>query len=101
MANESAYLAAAKLLLASEAEVVVVGLVPLTVRLNTTNPGVFGPFAAGLADLAVRSGKWVGIAVEGGPLFDAYRQGLRAAGLPVFLTMEEALEGLRLIADEM
>lgn len=101
MANEAAYLAAAKLLLASEAEVVVVGLVPLTVRLNTTNPGVFGPFAAGLADLAVRSGKWVGIAVEGGPLFDAYRQGLRAAGLPVFLTMEEALEGLRLIADEM
>ena len=101
MANEAAYLAAAKLLLASEAEVVVVGLVPLTVRLNTTDPGVFGPFAAGLADLAVRSGKWVGIAVEGGPLFDAYRQGLRAAGLPVFLTMEEALEGLRLIADEM
>ncbi len=101
MANESAYLATAKLLLASDADVVLVGLVPLTVRLNTTDPGVFGPFAAALADLAVRSGKWVGIAVEGGPLFDAYRQGLRTAGLPVFLTMEEALEGLRLIADEM
>jgi len=43
----------------------------------------------------------VGVAVEGGPLFDAYRQALRTAGLPVFLTMEEALEGLRLIATEM
>jgi hypothetical protein len=43
----------------------------------------------------------VGVAVEGGPLFDLYRQGLRTAGLPVFLTMEEALEGLRLIASEM
>jgi hypothetical protein len=43
----------------------------------------------------------VGVAVEGGAIYDAYRQGLREAGLPVFSTMEEALEGLRLIASEM
>ncbi|MBP1773742.1 MAG: CoA-binding protein [Holophagaceae bacterium] len=101
MANEAAYLASAKLLLDTAADVVVVGLVPLTKRLNTTDPAVFGAFAAALAALAERSGKWVGVAVEGGHLFDAYRQGLRAAGLPVFLTMEQALEGLRLIASEM
>jgi hypothetical protein len=53
-----------------------------------------------LTRLASASGKWLGVAVEGGPLFDLYRQELRAAGLPVFLTMEEALEGLRLIASE-
>lgn len=100
MANEAAYLASARLLAATEADAVVIGLVPLTRRLDTTDPGVFGPFAAALAALAETSGKWVGVAVEGGPLFDAYRQGLRAAGLPVFLTMEEALEGLRLIASE-
>lgn len=101
MANEAAYLAAARLLAATEADAVVIGLVPLTRRLDTTDPGAFGPFAAALAALAETSGKWVGVAVEGGPLFDAYRQGLREAGLPVFLTMEEALEGLRLIASEM
>ena len=51
--------------------------------------------------LAQAAGKWLGVAVEGGPLYDRYRQELRAAGLPVFLTMEEALEGLRLIASEL
>ncbi len=101
MANESAYLASAKLLLASEAEAVVVGLVPLTIRLETKQLEAIQSFASELASLARASGKWVGVAVEGGPLYDLYRQGLRAAGLPVFLTMEEALEGLRLIATEM
>lgn len=101
MADEAAYLAAARLLAATEADVVLIGLVPLTQRLDTTDPGVHGPFAAALAALARSSGKWLGVAVEGGDLFDEYRQSLRAAGLPVFLTMEEALGGLRLIASEM
>ncbi|MDP1831654.1 MAG: acetate--CoA ligase family protein [Geothrix sp.] len=101
MANEAAYLATARLLLATEAEAVVVGLVPLTVRLDTQHPDAIQAFASALADLTRASGKWVGVAVEGGHLYDTYRQGLRAAGLPVFLTMEEALEGLRLIASEM
>jgi acyl-CoA synthetase (NDP forming) len=101
MADEAAYLASAGVLLASEADVVVVGLVPLTRRLGTADPADFGPFAKALADLARSHGKWLGVAVEGGHLYDAYRQGLREAGLPVFLTMEEALEGLRLIAAEL
>ncbi len=101
MANESAYLAAAKVLLGSEAEAVVVGLVPLTVRLDTTQPEAIRAFASEWVRLAQASGKWLGVAVEGGALFDLYRQELRAAGLPVFLTMEEALEGLRLIASEV
>ncbi|MFN7959066.1 MAG: acetate--CoA ligase family protein [Holophagaceae bacterium] len=101
MASESAYLAAARLLLASEAEAVVVGLVPLTVRLETVQPQAIRAFASELVRLAQASGKWLGVAVEGGALFDLYRQELRAAGLPVFLTMEEALEGLRLIASEV
>jgi len=100
MADEAAYLDSARLLLDTEADVVVVGLVPLTKRLDTSDPAVYGPFATALATLAQASGKWVGVAVEGGALYDAYRQALREAGLPVFLTMEEALEGLRLIAAE-
>ncbi len=101
MADEAAYLAAVELLLGTEADVVVVGLVPLTKRLDTVNPEAYGAFASALKTLALSSGKWVGVAVEGGPLYDDYRQGLRDAGLPLFLTMEEALEGLRVIATEM
>ena len=101
MANESAYLAAAKVLLNSEADVLVVGLVPLTSRLETTQIEAIQSFASDLAGLARTSGKWVGVAIEGGPLYDLYRQGFRDSGLPVFLGMEAALEGLRLIASEM
>ncbi len=101
MANEAAYLAMARLLLASEADVVVMGLVPLTIRLDTSGVEAIQAFASELTTLARASGKWLGLAVEGGSLFDLYRQELRAAGLPVFLGMEEALEGLRLIASEM
>ena len=100
MADEAAYLATAKLLLSSEADVVVVGLVPLTKRLETEDAAVYSPFAEALAAAARSAGKGLGVAVEGGPLYDAYRQALREAGLPVFLTLEEALEGLRLIASE-
>lgn len=101
MADGAAYLACAELLLATEADVVVVGLVPLTKRLDTTDPQAIATFSAALAATARKAGKWLGVAVEGGALYDAYRQGLREAGLPVFLTMEEALEGLRLIASEV
>ncbi len=100
MADEAAYLASTQFLLETEADAVVVGLVPLTRRLATADPAAFGPFARALKELATASGKWVGVAVEGGAIYDAYRQGLREAGLPVFLTMEEALEGLRVIASE-
>ena len=100
MADATAYLATTRLLLTTEADAVVIGLVPLTVRLETTDPASIRAFATGLAALAQASGKWVGVAVEGGHLYDPYRQGLRAAGLPVFLTMEEALSGLSLIATE-
>ncbi len=100
MADEAAYLACARLLTQTEADTLVVGLVPLTRRLDTTDPAAFGAFARQLADLARTSGKGLGVAVEGGALYDAYRHGLREAGLPVFLSMEEALEGLRLIASE-
>ena len=101
MADEAAYLACARLLLDGEAEALVVGLVPLTKRLDTVDPAAFSTFARALADLAKGKGKWLGVAVEGGALYDAYRQGLRAAGIPLFLTMEEALEGLRLVATEL
>ncbi len=100
MADEAAYLASTQFLLETEADAVVVGLVPLTRRLATADPTAFGPFARALKELAAARGKWVGVAVEGGAIYDAYRQGLREAGLPVFLTMEEALEGLRVIASE-
>ena len=101
MADEAAYLACAELILTTSADTLVVGLVPLTRRLDPVDPVAIGAFAGKLATLARALDKALGVAVEGGAIYDAYRQGLRAAGLPVFLTMEAALDGLRLIASEM
>jgi len=39
------------------------------------------------------------VAVEGGPIYEPYRQALQRAGLPVFLSMERALLGLKLLAE--
>jgi acyl-CoA synthetase (NDP forming) len=97
MADGKAYLACAKALAAGGADTVVVGIVPLTVRLETRDEAAMDAFAAALA--ALGRGKRLGVAVEGGDLFEAYRNSFRRAGLPVFLSMEKALQGLRIIAE--
>jgi len=99
MADEEAYLACAALAARSAADTVVIGIVPLTMRLDTWDEGKMAAFAGRLAEVAKTSGKRLGVAVEGGPLFEPYRQALMNAGLPVFLSMEKALLGLRLLAE--
>lgn len=99
MADEAAYLASARLVAATAADTVLVGLVPLTMRLETRDMGKMLDFAKALAAVAQESGKRIGVAVEGGPIFEPYRQALQRAGLPVFLSMERALQGLKLLAD--
>jgi acyl-CoA synthetase (NDP forming) len=99
MADEAAYLACAALAARSAADTVVIGLVPLTMRLDTWDAVRMDAFAQGLAQVAADAGKRLGVAVEGGPLFEPYRQSLMRAGLPVFLSMEKALLGLQLLAE--
>jgi len=99
MADEAAYLGAARLVAATAADTLVIGLVPFTRRLDTTDPANMDAFAGALAALARESGKRVGVAVEGGALYEPYREALMKAGLPVFLTMEKALQGLRILAE--
>jgi acyl-CoA synthetase (NDP forming) len=99
MADEKAFLECARIVLESEADTLVLGLVPLTRRLDTTDPQAMRSFAQALAELARSSGKRVGCAVEGGELFEPYRLALESAGLPVFYSMERALQGLRFIAE--
>jgi acyl-CoA synthetase (NDP forming) len=99
MADEAAYLACAGLLARTGADTVVIGLVPLTMRLNTVDPARMAAFAQSLAEIARTSGKRLGVAVEAGPLFEPYRQALMQAGLPVFISIEKALLGLQLLAE--
>lgn len=93
MARESVFLEAAEILL-REAAVLVVGLVPFTRNLDTSPAG--GTRLAGaLLHLGRTRGKPIGIAIDAGPDYEAYRRAFADAGLPVFDRVETALRGLR------
>lgn len=96
MADETAFLKAAEILLGA-AEVLVIGLVPFTKRLNTAC-GEAAPFVTALARLRETHGKPVAVAVDAGADYENYRRALRGAGLPVFDRVETALLGLQTLA---
>jgi len=99
MAGEAPYLEGTELIAKGEADSVVVGLVPLTQRLNTADPEKMDAFAQALMAIARRTGTRIGIAVDAGFNYDPYRVALMKAGLPVFATMERALLGLAKLAE--
>jgi len=96
MADARAFLAAADLLLESAA-ILVVGLVPFTPRLDPA-PAAAPAFAEALATLARRHRKPVGVAVDAGPDYTAFRTAFSRAGLPVFPRPESALRALQALA---
>ena len=99
MADEAAVLDCCRFALGTMADTLVLGLVPLTRRLETGDPAGMAAFAQDLLALARGSGKRLGVVVDGGPAFQAYRQAFQEAGLPLFVSMEKALSGLQLLAE--
>lgn len=96
MAGEAAFLDSAAILL-PHAAALVVGLVPFTRRLDNS-PGGAARFAGAFASLQRTHGKPVGIVIDAGDEYAAYRAAFAEAGLPVFTRMESALRGLRILA---
>ena len=95
MADESAFLDAADILL-REAAALVVGLVPFTRKLDTS-PAGGTRLAVAFAKLRDRHGKPVAVVVDAGPDYAEYRLAFTGAGLPVFDRVETALRGLRVL----
>jgi acyl-CoA synthetase (NDP forming) len=98
MAGEAPYLEGVELVAKGAADSVVVGLVPLTQRLNTADPAKMDAFAQALLGIARRTGTRIGVAVDAGSVYEPYREAMMKAGLPLFATMERALLGLRKLA---
>lgn len=95
MADESAFLSAAEILL-RECAVLVVGLVPFTRKLGTSDDGA-QRFAHHLATLARAAGKPLGVAIDAGAAYESYRGVFAAEGVPTFDRIESALVGLRVL----
>jgi len=99
MAGEAPYFEGTELIAKGEADSLVVGLVPLTQRLETVDPLKMATFAKSLRDLAASTQTRIGVAVDAGAMYEPYREALMKAGLPVFGTMERALSGLVKLAE--
>lgn len=97
MASEDGYLKAVEVVLDSPAPILVLGLIPFTRRLHTDFLDAT-PFAQNLAKLAQERRKALAVVVDAGTEYEPYRQAFATAGLPVFIRMEDALEGLKALA---
>lgn len=96
MAGATDFIAATSLLIET-AGIVVLGLVPFTPRLDTTEAGA-AKLARMLRALRDVHHKPIGLVVDAGVEYAAFRATLQRAGLPVFDRMESALRGLRVLA---
>ncbi len=96
MAGEDAFLDCATFLL-GHAAALVVGLVPFTRKLDNSPAGA-ARFAGALASLQRAQDKPVGIVIDAGDDYAAYRAAFAEAGLSVFTRMESALRGLKMLA---
>jgi acyl-CoA synthetase (NDP forming) len=82
----------------SEAAILVVGIVPFALHLGTEDLEATRAFSRDLMAQALARGKALAFAVDAGPDFEAYRDALASSGAPVFLRVEDALEGLKALA---
>lgn len=97
MATEEAYEQAARLLLESdEVDALVMSAVPLTPSLLTTPAELKKPgsLAERLPRLFAASPKPLVFVVDSGPLYDALAHAVRAAGVPVFRSADQAVRAL-------
>ena len=95
MAGPNDFIAAAALLIQA-AEVVALGLVPFTPKLDTTGEGAM-KLARMLTALRDVHRKPIGIVVDAGLEYAEFRSVFQRAGLAVFTSMESALRGLRVL----
>ena len=95
MASESPYLESIELVARGEADSIVVGLVPLTQRLSTQDHEKMDDFAKAILDIARKTNTRIGVAVDAGYDYNVCRKSIMKAGLPLFDTVERALQGLK------
>jgi len=97
MASDEAYAACVQTILESpEVDAVVASLVPLTPAMLTTADEISRPgsLAERLPRLYAMTDKPMVVSVDAGPRYDALVQAMRAAGVPVFRSCDQAIAAL-------
>ena len=97
MADEGVYLDCVEAMIGFGAGVMLLGLVPLSEQLDTDPLTRAGQFAARLRAMARSSGCLVGIVIDAGLPYEAYRRVFEREGFPVFDSMDMAVLGINVL----
>ncbi len=97
MANESMYYDSVKSMIEFGAGIVMLGLVPLSEKLETEQLHQTEIFASNLQKLAKYSGRLIGVAVDAGVPYQEFKTVFEKHGLPVFDGMDTAVLGTNVL----
>jgi len=97
MADEAVFLDCAKAMIEFGAGVVMVGLVPLSERLDTDQLTQAEAFAGKLKSLAQSSGRLIGIVIDAGVPYQRYKAVFERHGFPVFDGMDMGVLGINVL----
>jgi acyl-CoA synthetase (NDP forming) len=97
MADEVVYLDCVKAMIEFGAGVVMVGLVPLSERLDTQQLTQAEAFAGKLKSLAQSSGRLIGIVIDAGMPYQRYKAVFERQGFPVFDGMDMGVLGINVL----
>ena len=94
MASEQVWLECAELFLQTAMQNLLLGIVPLTKRLNTSDSEKYNSFIKELASLAEKYKKNIGVVLDVGDHYQNYRSAFASHDIPVFNSIEQALRVL-------
>ncbi|WP_444994844.1 acetate--CoA ligase family protein [Aliikangiella sp. IMCC44359] len=97
MANESVYFDCVELLVNDGAGVVILGLVPLSEKLDTHQLIETEAFAKKLKNLAAAQSRLIGIVIDAGVPYQEYKVVFEKHGFPVFDGMDMAVLGINVL----
>ncbi len=97
MANESMYFDCVKSMIEFGAGIVMLGLVPLSEKLDTEQLTKTELFAKELKALARFSGRLIGVVIDAGVPYQEYKAVFEKQGLPVFDGMDTAVLGTNVL----
>jgi acyl-CoA synthetase (NDP forming) len=97
MANESMYFDCVKSMIEFGAGIVMLGLVPLSEKLDTEQLNQTEAFAKQLRELAQFSGRLIGVVIDAGVPYQEYKAMFEKHGLPVFDGMDTAVLGTNVL----
>ncbi len=94
MSNEKVYIKSIEAMAQSEADTIIVGLIPLTVIIEAFDLEKVKNFAESIKKIAQDNNKPIAIVVDSGQMYDNYRDVFTKVGLPVFRSIEDPLTAL-------